>query len=224
MLTTIPLGIIDSAEGKQYATWSTTNKSSNITISGTSNLTNLVFRGSTNGNLGTGIATIGKSSGKWYWEVTINNPNTTASLGGLVGACNWVPTSGNTLNVWNIAQGMGFGNVVPIRYGLIYNLTGTIVRTAAATLPLENNDVVSFALDLESPVKNIKMYRKGVQIGSTLNGITGTWYPACMSQATEVTRGGTANFGQNPWSTDSTVTSTRNALFAAGYNQGVYNI
>lgn len=224
MLPTIPLGVIDSAEGRQYATWSTINKSSNITISGTSNLTNLVFRSGTNGNLGTGIATIGKDSGKWYWEVTINNPNTTNVLGGLVGACNWIPSSGNVLNTWQIAQGMGFANAVPVRWGLKFNLTGIIQNTAPATLPLENNEVVSFALDLDSLVKNIKMYRNGLQIGPNVTGITGTWYPACMSQGSEITRGGTANFGQNPWSTNATVTSTRNALFAAGYNQGVYNI
>lgn len=225
MLTTIPLGIIDSAGNSKYATWSTTNKSSNITISGTNNLSNLVFRGgSISSKLGTGIATIGKSSGKWYWEVTLNNTTGVASLGGLVGACNWIPNSANISNVWGFAQGMGFGSVSGFLFGLSYNLTGTVVNAAPGTAALINNDVVSFALDLDSAVKNIKMYKNGIQVGPTLTGITGTWYPACMSQGTGVTRGGTANFGQNPWSTNLTVTSTRNALFLAGYNQGVYNI
>lgn len=222
MLTTIPLGIIDSAGLNPYATWSSTNKSSNIALSNN----NLTFRGSTGARLGTGIATIGKSSGKWYWEVTINNPTSSGSaLGGLVGACNWIPNSSNGINAWNNAQGAGYCNIIPLLYGLAYNLTGGPVQYNARPIPaLINNDVVSFALDLDSPTKNIKMYKNGIQIGITVNGITGTWYPACMSQGTNTNAGGTANFGQKPWSTNPTVTTTRNALFLAGYNQGVYNV
>lgn len=212
------IGILDQT-GNPYASWSSTNKSSNIALSNN----NLTFRGGTGGTSGkgTGIATIGKSSGKWYWEVTINTPSSTA-LGGLVGACNWVPVSGNVINTWETAQGMGFCNAVPLSIALAYNLTGSTVFNGSSPV-LVNNDVVSFALDLESATKNIRMFKNGVQVGITLTGITGTWYPACMSQGTVITSGATANFGQNPWSLNSTVASTRNALFLIGYNQGVYN-
>lgn len=212
-------GILTAAADK-YATWSSTNKSSNITLSNS-----LTFRGSTGGapGKGTGIATIGKSSGKWYWEVTINTPSNTA-LGGLVGACNWVPVSGNVTNTWELAQGMGFCNAVPLSYALAYNLSGTTVFNGSSPV-LVNNDVVSFALDLDSSTKNIRMFKNGIQVGISLTGITGTWYPACMSQGTVITSGGTANFGQNTWSSVPAVASLRSILFNApnNYNQGVYN-
>jgi hypothetical protein len=219
MLTTIPLGIIDSTGLNPYASWSSTNKSSNITLSNN----NLTFRGGTVNKFGTGIATIGKSSGKWYWEITINTPAGTA-LGGLVGACNWIPDSANTKNVWQNLQGAGISNNGTVPCLRLWISGAGPITSGSCITSLVNNDVISFALDMDSPTKSLKIYKNGIQHGITITGLTGTWYPACMSQGTVITAGGTANFGQNAWSTNPTVTSTRNTLFAAGYNQGVYTI
>lgn len=211
-------GILTAANDK-YATWSTTNKSSNITL-----LNSLTFRGGIGGSLGkgTGIATIGKSSGKWYWEVTINTPSSSA-LGGLVGACSWIPSSANTINAWEGLQGAGIINngTVPC-LGLWISTPSPTVNGGCITT-LVTNDVISVALDMDA--KTLKFYKNGVQHGITITGLTGTWYPACMSQGTVTTSGGTANFGQNTWSTLPAVASLRSILFSApnNYNQGVYN-
>ena len=73
-----------------YATWNPSDKGSNITLSGGDLIATHTAGGSTDGLRGTN----GKSSGKWYYEITlgvatqsyIGAANATASLSGIFGA------------------------------------------------------------------------------------------------------------------------------------------
>lgn len=209
MLTTIPLGIIDSAGGRQYATWSSTNKNSNIALSNN----NLTFKTSTlaiGTKLGNGITTIGKSSGKWYWEITVDSAS----------------SSGNTLcglsdsfNSANVQVG-AFTNSIAYRQNagslnqcFLKNSSYTGTGTGCIT-DLSAGMTLGFALDVDPISPTLKFYINGTQVGPTQNLAVGrTWYPACGANGI-VGDGGTANFGGSAF------------VYAVpvGYNQGVYNI
>lgn len=208
------LGILSGSPSTLYATWSPTNKSSRITtpVSGD----NLKFAGSGSPFVGTGIATIGKSSGKWYWEVTITSSTTTSVA--KVGICGYIPVSGNTVAlgqgtvVGGTAPSYGYrgGNTQPCVLGPVSGSnTGSTSCTAQAV-----TQVYSFLLDMDNG--DCHIYINGV-LKTTITGLLGTtWYPACGSDASS--GAGTANFGSGgPGS------FTYYASIGAGYNPGVYN-
>ena len=222
MLTTIPLGIIDSAGGRTYATWSPVNKASSIILpAGYGNLKFQTISPAQAG--GTCISTIGMSTGKWYWEITVNAISSTSAV--MCGIADSYKTT-NALNTIGV-----YANSIGYRpntgsYTFCFFKNG-IRQGANGTCPNDilTNDVLSFALDMGS--RTFTFYINGVQAGltQTLPGLPAggtTYYAVCGSDGV-ANNGGTANFGQNAWSTNLTVTSTRNALFAAGYNRGIYN-
>lgn len=201
--------LIDGA-GITYATWSPTNKSSNITLSNG----NLTFTGIA-GNTGIGIATVGKSSGKWYWEITVDS----ASAVGLeyAGVTNVVPVSGNTSRLGVVTNSIAYrGNASSYCY--LKNVTGSFAtQGTGCNTDVVKNMVLSFALDMD----NLKFteYLNGTQIDVAVTGLpAGTWYPACQSDGQR--NSGTANFGQNSWS--GTTATLRSTLAGLGYTIGIY--
>jgi hypothetical protein len=104
MLTTIPLGIIDSAGARQYATWSTVNRSTYLTLSATK----LVMT-STSGQFGSVISNIGIAPGDTgYFELT---PTIASPIGGaaFMGMGNFIPTSGaSTQQVATVSNSFAF--------------------------------------------------------------------------------------------------------------------
>lgn len=209
MLTT--LGILSSAGSDSgFATWNTSTGSSNVTING------LQFSGTVGQTGGTRITTIGKSSGKWYWEIYINYmDNSVANTPGRI--------IGIATNATNTTASLGsYSNSVALKQNSFPSLNYTFIRSYTTPIsvgtgftPYAQDSVVSFTLDLDN--MEFKAYVNGTQIGSTLTGLpAGTWYPACGTDG----RGGigTANFGQNTW--DGRTATLRGSL--TGYNLGIF--
>ncbi len=194
-----------------YATWSSTNKSSNITLTNG----NLTFTGIA-GNNGIGIATIGKSSGKWYWEITVDS----AAAGGneFAGVTNVVPVSGNTSRLGLVANSIAYRqNSGGTSYCYLVWVGGSFTtQGTGCTTDIVKNDVLSFALDMDN--LRFTEYLNGNIINTFVAGLpAGTWYPACQSDG--LRGSGTANFGQNAWS--GTTASLRSTLSGLGYNIGL---
>jgi hypothetical protein len=195
-----------------YATWSSTNKSSNITLTNG----NLTFTGIA-GNNGIGITTIGKSSGKWYWEITVDS----AAAGGneFAGVTNVVPVSGNTSRLGLVANSIAYRqNSGGTSYCYLVWVGGSFTtQGTGCTTDIVKNDVLSFALDMDN--LRFTEYLNGNIINTFVAGLpAGTWYPACQSDG--LRGSGTANFGQNSWS--GTTATLRSTLSSSGYNIGLY--
>ena len=202
---------------KTYATWDPTKPNTdwifsngNLTLSQTTNTT---------ANM---IATIGKSSGKWYWEI---NWSSGSGFGVAMGVMN---------NITNINHGYICYNP---GYAFIQFLDTTYFATNGITVgfsPYSGGggpspygfgaplDVYSLALDISSGTGTLHVYKNGTLLNSDppATGITGTIYPAVSTYAGNQV-GFIANFGQNTW--DSRTTTIRATLTSNGYNMGLYN-
>jgi hypothetical protein len=145
----------------------------------------------TNGNLdistsatNVGIfATLGISTGKWYFEVTFTNSSGVPAIG--VVQSNW----DRSFVGYGIAG--GGGGIGYHSNGIIYN-NGTQVQTGLATYT--SGDIIGVALNLDSG--SVTFYKNNVQVGSTVTGLTGEWFPAVSGQVSTTL---TANFGQRPF-------------------------
>lgn len=154
--------------GRNYvnaATWNPSDCSANITLSN-GNLTSAI------GTSGVGFvrSTIGKSSGKWYWE------HTCIGVGSKywIGAATATPANTDTLGgttasvIYYGLDGRKFTNGAYSAYGAAYG----------------QNDVLGFALDMDAGTLTI--YKNNVSQGAILTGLTGTWY-AARGQASDGT-------------------------------------
>jgi len=181
-------GILTSG-GRQYATWSTTNKSSNITLSSS----NLKFTGSgTTG--GTCISSFGQSTGKWYWEITINSLPSLVAAGEMIG----IATSfSNSAVLGNYANSAGYRrNAGSLTTTFLRNFGAGSAFVGTSCPDLAVGNVVGLALDLVG--LTLKVYITGSQVGSTLSIPAGTWYAACGSDGSS--GAATANFGNSAFS------------------------
>lgn len=212
----LPIRIGQNGAAITYATWNTATKSANITFSNG----NLTFTGTQGAPSGFSTATIGKSSGKWYWEITVNSFGGSGVPGNsrnLAGVSSTVPALNNSTGeigaLPNTAgmRGNAFNTAVWYNFGSFQNLGSFTTDWAVGS-------VLSYALDMTGGT--LQIYLDGVYVGTSIPVPAGTFYPACGSDGQGLSA--TANFGQNAWSTNATVTTTRNTLAAAGYNLGVY--
>jgi hypothetical protein len=128
-----------------------------------------------------GVAgTLGVSAGKWYWETTFTNASGAPSIGA-------APAT------WNKAF-VGSGGGGGIGYhsnGIIYN-NGAQAQIGLASYT--SGDIIGVALDIG--VGSITFYKNNVQIGTTITGLTGEWFPAVAGQISSTL---SANFGQRPF-------------------------
>jgi hypothetical protein len=207
-------GILSSfpSAGTTYATWSPVYKSSWITLKNS----NLKFESSgINTRTGTGIATLGKNTGKWYWEVYLDFVSSNITK---IGIANYLPSSANLdqLGAQDASVGLAYGYRGNPANCFVGPSGGSVLGTGC-TAPA-TGQLCSLAFDADA--HTLAFYINGL-LKYTVTGIApGTWYPACCSDGGS--GAGTANFGQNAWSANATVTSTRNTLFASGYNPGVF--
>jgi len=184
----LPLRIGSRVAGITYATLSTTDNF-NMTLSG-GNLTAV----EANTSVCAARATIGKSSGKWYWEVTYNTTPQFPLCG--------ISTTAAGLSVAYTNSAFGWG----WRDNRFYN--NGAVLSSAFTGP-SNGDVLRFALDMNAGT--LDCYLNSSLVGIQITGLSGTYYPTLGGF------GGTAgnrtcNFGQNTFAYSVPV----------GYNPGVY--
>jgi hypothetical protein len=178
-------GII-SGGGSGFAVWSIVNKSNNINISGS----NLTFTG-VNSTLGCGVATLGKSAGKWYWEILINSKANQAAILGLWSGVLPISTNSTQLGVtggtvgWN---GNGAGGRC-VSFSNVPQGTGCTAQTSG--------QVIGIALDLDN---HTCAFRVNNLLNYTVTGLAvTTWYPACGSSNANPGDSGTANFGATPF-------------------------
>jgi len=147
-----------------YATWNPADKDASITLSGG----NLTAVGSSTGSV---RGTLGKATGKWYWEALCNSAGT-MGVGVVQLADSLATLPGYTANGWGY-----FYSGQEINNSLLLNLASTYT----------SGDVIGVALD--AGASTVKWYKNNVlQDTQTLSA--GTYYPICGWNANY-----TANFG-----------------------------
>lgn len=175
-----------------YATLNPADKGSGETLSNG----NLTATKSVTG-WGTGLvrATIGKSSGKWYWEVTLTNDPFKHFLAGI----SLGTLAGSYLGI--DANGWGW-----------YSNEGSVVHSAVHTAfngaNFGTGTTLGFALDMTTGT--LYGYLNGTLVGTIASGLSGTIYPAIDQYDSGMA--GTVNFGATPFKYS----------VPAGYNAGVY--
>jgi hypothetical protein len=172
-----------------FATWNPLDKGAKVALSN-NNMT-----ASWNGGKGTVRSTISKSSGKWYWEVKLNQAGNQ-----FIGVATSSASVNNTVG-WDI----GGWSMVVDEGDRWHN--GSQGYWAGGPFSFNNDDVVGVALDVDNG--KISMYKNGVFIGEMFTGITGNIYAAWGG---ELSGTGTVNFGATPFS----------YAVPAGYNPGLY--
>lgn len=186
---TPPSGAFPNTSGKTYATWNPADKAASFALS-SGNLVN-----TTSNVAGQVRGTIGKSSGKWYWEFVLSG-SITANVTGVSKTTSSVNTAtGNDTSSW------GYNN-----NGLLYtNSSGSAYGSSSVA-----GDVIGVALDMNAGT--LVFYKNGVSMGVAATGLSGTLYPSSGMR-----NGGsgvvvTANFGATPFT----------YAPPAGYNFGLY--
>ncbi len=157
-----------------YATWNPSDKSTSAVLTN-GNLTNT---GSTPGIWAGVRSTIGKSSGKWYWEVTIGAPSDGYIFTGIANS-SWLLDA----TIFADANGWGYTGVS----GAKANGAGEVAYGSTYT----NGDIIGVALDMDG--KTITFYKNGVSQGQAFSGLSGTLY--AITGPLTGSNAGTANFG-----------------------------
>ena len=147
------------------------------TASGVS-LTNGNLYGSITTAIGIFIAyaTIGMSSGKWYWEVTCVTGIYMIGIGKDGGLYDWQTTNGF---VYFSSNGNKYTNSAGTAYGASYT-TG---------------DVIGVALDMDAGT--LAFYKNGTSQGTAFSSLSGTYFPCLQNPGATSTQ--TYNFGQQPF-------------------------
>jgi len=156
-----------------YATWNPLDKSANVVLA--------------NGNLdmsqtdiGNVRATLGVSSGKWYWEIVAGSGNT------VIG----VSDSASLLDnyVGSNPKAVGWA-----QNGLFFVYGVTTVGGSAPTYTTGN--VIGVALNMDAGT--VQFYKNNSLISASASGLTGAWFPAIGTNVSATTS--TTNFGQRPF-------------------------
>jgi len=131
-------------------------------------------------------ATFGVSSGKWYWEAI---PTTSGASGTVFGIAK------TTQSMSSNPFGSGAGNIY-----VYIGSTGNKDNGAGATAygaTYTTNDVIGVALDMDAGT--ITFYKNNTSQGQAFTGISGTYMPFMISNASNDTTAGNFNFGQRPF-------------------------
>ena len=129
-----------------------------------------------------GRATFGVSSGKWYWEATINS-SINSTYYPSPGICSMDEQVPNQL-------GDGTGGHAYMANGQKY--TNATLSSYGASFT--QNDIIGFALDMDAGT--LVAYKNGTSQGTMVTGLTGTWSPSWNHyQSTSLIY----NFGQRPF-------------------------
>jgi trimeric autotransporter adhesin len=166
---TVPSAAFPDTGPAAAVTWNPSDKNSDFVLSN-GNLTALVSGATT----GIARATVGKSTGKWYWEVK--------------------PAAGS-FTMFGVAQaGHSLSAYVGSTIRSYYNFNGNKYDTATTAYgaSYSSTDTVGVALDMDSGT--LTFYKNGVSQGTAFTGLTGTWYPSVTAMG-DAGDGGTANFG-----------------------------
>jgi hypothetical protein len=139
-----------------YCTWNPLNIAGGALSNGNLDLTNTAG--------GRKVGTIGVSSGKWYWEVTVTSAGD--AMIGIMPPSNPASTGSNNY-LGGVATEYGYYAPSGQKYT---NATGT---SYGATFT--NGDVIGVALDLDAGT--LVFYKNGVSQGTAFSSLTGTFAP-----------------------------------------------
>lgn len=189
----VPTLYADGGNGRgNYATWNAVTKSPNLSL--TAGNLNTTYASSSNESVG---ATIGVTSGKWYWESTATNVVGSFPIIGIAKASE---AGLRSINGY-------YPGYSPNSWGL-YSNTGGFVNNASVLgtySTVSTNDILMFALDMDSGKywmgKNGTWFNSGVPASGTgsilSSGLTGeTIFPMV---AEYLASSSAANFGQRPF-------------------------
>jgi hypothetical protein len=180
-MTDVPT--LTSATAANYCTWNPLLNSSYTTLSN-GNLTSV---GNTSTDNGLNVGTIGVSSGKWYWEATVQGVNSTGTYPRIGFLCN-IPASGN-----------GSLPALTATLGVRYNANGDLAKNTNVAVgtfaTFTTNDVIAFALDVDNLTCGVY---KNNTLQTTITGLTMNNQFFASNGAYD---GGnlSANFGQRPF-------------------------
>jgi len=141
------------------------HKGAFITLTGT----NLIAT-SAAGGIGNVRCTVGKSSGKWYWEIKITGGST---FGYSIGIINGATSSNATLGA---ATGVGSSYTFINFVGIGFKSTNGALDGSYSGVYNVVNTIVGVAFD--ATAGTIAMYINNVNQGVMYTGIAGTYYPA----------------------------------------------
>ena len=155
---------VAAAASEQSAQWNSADKNASITLSNSD-------RDATGGSLVSVRSILGRSSGKYYFEITM-----------LTGSASHVVGFANGSFALSTYPGNGASSAGHTSGG---NFVNTWTKAQAGTFTLAANDVVGFAIDLTAGkawvAKNNTWQLTGDPAAGTnewVSGITGTVYPA----------------------------------------------
>ena len=135
-------------------------------------------------------ATIGVSSGKWYWEVEWDATSASSAFAS-------VGITTAVLNPYSQCIGQGAATV---SYGYrndAYKFSGGSITSYGASYTV--GDVIGVALDLDAGT--LAFYKNGAAQGTAYSSISGTYFPGISDVNNDAGRNSTfiANFGQRPF-------------------------
>lgn len=184
-MTDVPTLTSDTASN--FAVMNPLARSTFVASSSNPSTGNLVIYQATTASWAEIIATMGASSGKWYWEIHCSNLTSTSNL--MLGVVTEAEHSNlNSSNKYVGSNTAGYG---------YYSFNGNKYNNGSATAygsAYVDNDIVGVALDMDAGT--LTFYKNGVSQGVAFSGITGIMFPAFSS----VSGVGTVNFGQRPFS------------------------
>jgi hypothetical protein len=125
-------------------------------------------------------ASIGVSSGKFYWEVT----PTTATTNTMIG----IGKDGGLYD-WRTANGYAYWGSNGNKYT---NSAGTAYGASYTT-----NDVIGVALDMDAGT--LTFYKNNASQGTAFSGLSGTFFPMLSNAGGGASWAGNVNFGQRPF-------------------------
>jgi hypothetical protein len=125
-------------------------------------------------------STFGLSSGKWYWEITINS-----GAGAGIGVCTSAVNLANFLGGTSASRSYDWtGQKYP--GGASYGASYTV------------GDIIGVAIDVDAGT--LVYYKNGVSQGTAFTDLAGsTWFPAIGDQGAGADIAISANFGQRPF-------------------------
>ena len=132
------------------------------------------------------LATIGMSSGKWYWEFTQTSftVNNTPMIGVAKDNVSMTAYVGSDANGWAYFgnNGQKFNNGTGAAYGASYT----------------NNDVIGVAFDADAGT--LVFYKNNTSQGTAFTGLTsGPYFPAFSDGGSTTVMTANVNFGQRPF-------------------------